>query len=161
MALLKAFLAFTLLSFLLLGSCNAIDDDKRVFEKREVLPFDWMESHEPDPTLILTVRIGLKQENIDHLEEFLTSVSHPDSSQYGQHWTPQQVAKVFAPATDTINAVKGWLVDAGIAPAKIELTRSQGWIHFNATVGEVEELLGSKYKVYRHGSGIEHIGELH
>lgn len=159
MALLKALkLKVTLLIALLPGLSKAVIQ-KRVFEKRDVLPVDWFESHEPNPNLVLSVRIGLKQRNIDHLEDFLTSVSHPDSSQYGQHWTPERVAETFAPAPDTVSAVQGWLVDSGIAIERLGLAPSQGWIHFNATVVEMQRLIDSKYNVYRHKTGIEQIGE--
>jgi tripeptidyl-peptidase I len=158
MALLEA-LWLTLLVGLLPGLSKAVAE-KHVFEKRDTaLPFDWLESHEPSPNLVLTVRIGLKQKNIDRLEEFLTSVSHPQSIQYGQHWSLEQVARTFAPAPDTIDVVRDWLVSAGIPGERQSLTPSQGWIHFNATVVEVEKLLDSKYMIYRHGSGVEHIGE--
>lgn len=159
MALFAALWLFALFSSFLPGLCKVIVE-KRLFEKREILPFDWLESHEPNPDLVLTVRIGLKQNNIGRLEEFLTSVSHPDSSQYGQHWSPEQVAKTFAPTLDTIKAVKSWLVSSGITGERLGLTPSRGWIYFNATVEEAEELLDAEYKVYRHGSGVEHIGKL-
>lgn len=29
--------------------------------------------------------------------ELLEEVSHPDSATYGQHWTPEEVADMFAP----------------------------------------------------------------
>lgn len=146
------FLSFQFFVEQILGSSS-----KRVFEKRDVLPWDWAESHIPDPSTLIPVKIGLKQANIDRLEEFLDSVAHPQSSQYGQHWTPEQVAKTFAPTDETVKTVQNWLIDSGIDRSRIRLSSSRGWLNFNATVNEVEGLLDCQYKVYRHTGGIEHL----
>lgn len=132
---------------------------KRVFEKREVPPVDWAKSHRPDSEGFIPIQIGLKQANIDRLEEFLTSVSHPKSSQYGQHWTAEQVARTFAPTSETINLVQKWLFDSGISSSRINLSPSRGWLRFNATVSEIEELLDCQYMVYRHANGAEQLGK--
>ncbi|KAF8583812.1 subtilisin-like protein [Ramaria rubella] len=141
---------------LLTGLSTALVE-KQVFEKRDVLPTDWVESHVPEPSLILPIRIGLKQKNIDHLEEYLNAVSHPESNQYGQHWTPEQVANTFSPAPDTIDTIRTWLVESGVAADRLRLSPSRGWLLFNASIEEVEGLLDAEYKVYRHGSGAEHV----
>lgn len=148
------FLSLQFLFGQILGSSS-----KRVFEKRDILPSDWAESHKPDPSTLIPVKIGLKQANIDRLEEFLNSVAHPQSSQYGQHWTPEQVAKTFAPTDKTVKIVQNWLIDSGIDRSRIRLTSSRGWLNFNATVNEVEGLLDCQYRVYRHTGGIEHLGK--
>lgn len=36
---------------------------------------------------ILSVRVALRQNNLEAGEELLLKISDPDSSQYGQHWT--------------------------------------------------------------------------
>lgn len=84
-------------------------------------------------------------------------VSHPESAVYGQHWTAAMVAEMFAPSLTTVQAVKDWLYEAGVHPDGIQVSRSRGWLDFNATVGEVERLLQTEYHVYSHPSGMQHL----
>jgi tripeptidyl-peptidase I len=58
-----------------------------------------------------------------------------------------QVAEAFAPTVETINAVKEWLASFGIDEDRISIFKSSSWIRLNSTVGEVEKLLRTKYKV--------------
>ncbi|KAF8526061.1 subtilisin-like protein [Hysterangium stoloniferum] len=153
---LRSFLAGIFLSGLIFGYSNA-SENRRVFEKRDSLPFNWVKSHKPDPSLVFPVRIGLKQENIDKLETFLNEISHPESSRYGQHWTPDQIAETFAPTAETIDRVHKWLTSSGIAADRVIKGKNKAWVKFNATVKEMEKLLDCEYMVYRHGSGTEHI----
>lgn len=111
-----------------------------------------MEAHE-----VLPVKIGLTQSNLHMLDEWLNDVSHPSSPNYGKHWEPARIAETFAPSDEAINAVTEWLVDSGISADRISRSQSLGWLHFNATVGETENLLKAEYHVYRHKTGKAHV----
>ena len=54
----------------------------------------WSEiSHtKPDKRIMLPVRIGLTQSNLDQGHDILMDVAHPESKNYGKHWTPEQVS---------------------------------------------------------------------
>lgn len=58
---------------------------------------------------------------------------------------------------ESVQAVKEWLVAAGIPMADIELTKSGNWITFDATVDEAESLLKTKYHVYEYDNGQPHV----
>jgi tripeptidyl-peptidase I len=94
---------------------------------------------------------------MDRVEEFLMDVSHPESPNYGKHWTADKVAATFAPSSNTVDAVRGWLHSVGIAAERLRLSPSRGWIEVNATVEEVESILDADYHVYGHTQGGEHI----
>ncbi|THH07970.1 hypothetical protein EW146_g9146 [Bondarzewia mesenterica] len=128
-----------------------------VHEKRAAEPIGWEKSRRLEPYKVLPLRIGLKQQNIHRLDELLTSISHPDSPSYGQHWSPEEIVDLFAPADHTVSAVKDWLNDAGFSGDRLRHSINKGWIEVNATVAEVEELLNTKYHVYSHPSGVEQI----
>ena len=85
-------------------------------------------------------------------------VSHPESPNYGKHWSADKIAETFAPAKTSIDAVRSWLHSAGFAAERVRLSASKGWIEVNATVNEVERLLDADYHVYSHETGTEHIG---
>ncbi|KAG6902424.1 hypothetical protein C0995_000350 [Termitomyces sp. Mi166 len=153
-------LAFALASFLAI--CLAAPPRTShhvVHETRAVDPVDWRIVRRLEHDKVLPMRFGLRQRNLDRIEEMLMAVSHPESPTYGQHWTPSDVVKTFAPSGDTIAAVANWLADAGIARERLRLSVSKGWIDLNATVGEIEDLLKTEYHVYSHSeTGDEQIG---
>lgn len=130
-----------------------------VHEKRAMEPVEWVKSSRLPSDKVLPMRFGLTQQNLDKLEEMLMAVSHPESSTYGQHYSPAKVVETFAPSDETITAVKEWLVGAGISADRLRLTQSKGWIEVNATTAEVEDLLDTEYHVYSHSSGATQFGE--
>lgn len=127
-------------------------------EKRDALPFGW-ERHDKLPSHdVLPMRIALKQSNLDKAEAYLMEVSHPSSPKYGQHWSAKQVAETFAPSQDSFDAVTVWLKSSGIAPERISRSQSMGWLTFDATVAEAENLLKTKYFMHKHATGKPHVG---
>lgn len=66
-------------------------------EKRSDIPDGWTRRGALDRRAVLPMRIGLKQRNLDMLSEWLSEVSHPQSTKYGQHWSAKDVAEAFAP----------------------------------------------------------------
>ena len=131
--------------------------EKRAFE----LDDDWVLSRRLDADQILPLRIGLAQSNLDKLEDMLMAVSHPTSSEYGNHWTPEQVIETFAPSSVSVETVKDWLINSGIAEERIKLSTSKGWMDVvNSTAAEVEDLLNTEYHVYTHvETGVEQISK--
>ncbi|KAI0044220.1 subtilisin-like protein [Auriscalpium vulgare] len=128
-----------------------------VHEKRAAEPVGWDKARRLESHRVLPIRVGLTQQNTHRLEELLTSLAHPDSQTYGQHWSAAEVADYFAPSAEAITTVKDWLTDAGIHPDRLRLSPSKGWIDFNATAAEAEDLLKTEYYVYAHPSGKEQI----
>lgn len=127
-------------------------------EKRDALPFGW-ERHDKLPSRdVLPMRIALKQSNLDKAEEYLMDVSHPNSPNYGQHWSAKKVAETFAPSRESFDAVTVWLKGSGIAPERITRSQSMGWLTFDATVAEAENLLKTKFFMHKHSTGKPHVG---
>ena len=104
------------------------------------------------------MRIALKQSNLDKAEEYLMEVSHPKSPKYGQHWSAKKVAETFAPSEESFDAVTVWLKSSGIAPERISKTQSMGWLTFDATVAEAENLLKTEFFLHKHITGKPHVG---
>ena len=108
---------------------------------------------------MLPLSVGLVQSNLADLDAHLMDVAHPDSPNYSKHWTPAEVANVFRPSKESVDAVHAWLVEDGwISPDRIVLSKSGGWVMVNVTVEEAEHLLGTEYYVYEHSKdGREHV----
>ncbi|PCH35494.1 subtilisin-like protein [Wolfiporia cocos MD-104 SS10] len=128
-----------------------------VHESRGHVPAGWNLVRRAEPEAILPFRFGLAQSNIEHLETFLMDVSHPESPNYGKHWSPAQVAEGFRPSSDTIDVVRSWLVDSGLSEKDLKLSASGQWLQANISIEDAEFLLNTEYYVYQHLDGYEHI----
>jgi tripeptidyl-peptidase-1 len=145
---------FSLLCLFFDASCAA----HITHEKRSHLPMGWAISRRSTPTALLPLRFGLRQSNLERLEALLMDVAHPESPNYGKHWTPAEVAATFAPSQEALDAVRGWLADEGFGRERIAVTPTRSWIQVNATVEEAERLLRTRYHIYSHVDGNEHVG---
>jgi tripeptidyl-peptidase I len=95
---------------------------------------------------------------MDKIEEFLNDVSHPDSPNYGKHWSPGQVVKTFSPSQEAFDTVQAWLVNGGIDVKRLRGSRMKAWIQVDTTVEEAEHLLQTEYNLYIHDGGEKHVG---
>ncbi|KAE8443691.1 hypothetical protein EG329_001463 [Mollisiaceae sp. DMI_Dod_QoI] len=128
-----------------------------VHERRSAPPANWKRHTRLDPESAFPIRIGLAQQNLHRAEEFINQVAHPESADYGKHWSAQKVAETFAPSPETISAVKEWLYTSGIALDRVRMTQSRNWLTFNATANEAERLLQAEYHLYKADSGHIHV----
>ncbi|CAE6473904.1 unnamed protein product [Rhizoctonia solani] len=99
----------------------------------------------------IDLRVGLKQARMSDLLAILKEVSDPANTQYGKHLSKEDVDKLVAPRGETVESVEQWLQSHG---AKVSGRSSAGdWIHVTVPVSRAEQMLGTKYNVYRHTSG--------
>lgn len=57
---------------------------------------------------------------------------------------------MFAPADESVQAVRDWLTMFGIHESRIVHSDNKGWIAFDATVEEAERLLLTEYYEHEH-----------
>ncbi|EEQ28740.1 Tripeptidyl-peptidase sed1 [Microsporum canis] len=120
-----------------------------VHEKRSI-PVWWQRVSRIDPHAFLPLTIALAQQNLEHAEDYLLSVSDPSSPQYAQYWTAEAVAAKFAPSEPTARKVMSWLNQSGIAPAGVRRSKSGGELYMNITAQEAEKLLHTTFYIYKH-----------
>jgi len=72
------------------------------------------------------------------------------SGKYGEWYTRQQIIDLFAPSDESIAKVKEWLLLSGVAAESIVVPATRGWVHFDATVGQLESLVKADYHIYNH-----------
>ena len=145
------------LGALIAGAVAAPSTRHVLHEKRERVPQGWSRHSKLESDNVLPMKIALTQSNIDKLEDYLMEVSHPSSEKFGQHWSAKKVAETFAPSKDTVEAVRTWLESSGIEPERVSHSQSLGWLNFDATVEEAENLLKTEYFVYKHETGKPHV----
>jgi tripeptidyl-peptidase-1 len=57
---------------------------------------------------------------------------------------------MFSPDQKTVDVVKEWLMDFGIDGSRITHSDNRGWLAFDATTQEAEDLLHTEYHVFEH-----------
>ncbi|MCJ1254406.1 hypothetical protein MMC24_002221 [Lignoscripta atroalba] len=142
----------------LIAGAVAVPSSSHVLhEKRSRIPYGWTKGSKLPATNVLPMRIALTQSNMDKLDDILMDVSHPESEKFGEHWTAKMVAETFQPSRETLETVYEWLTSSGISMERISKSQSLGWLNFDATVEEAENLLKTEYHVYEHQTGQPHV----
>ena len=145
--------------FVLPSHASPSSDKKSIHERRtDILQVRYKRQLRAENETVIPLRIALKQQNTDRIEDLLNEVAHPDSPKYGQHYTSAEVAKMFAPSQETVSTVTSWLTDHGIASERIATSVSGGWLGIKMPIHEVERLLDTDFHIYAHDDGSEHIG---
>jgi tripeptidyl-peptidase-1 len=106
----------------------------------------------------LPMRVGLKQNNLDHAEQYLMEVSHPLSEKYGQHWTQEEIVEAFRPSQESVDLVASWLEESGIGKHRISHSDNKLWLAFDATTEEAENLLYAEFHQYENTKGHMMVG---
>ncbi|KAI8628143.1 subtilisin-like protein [Xylariaceae sp. FL1651] len=113
----------------------------------------WTKRAKVPADAVLPMRIGLKQSNLDAGHDKLMDISNPESPNYGKHMSAAEVIDFFAPHQSSVDAVYDWLHDAGISKDRVALSVNKQWIQFDASTGEVEELLFADFYIWEHSDG--------
>ncbi|OJJ42265.1 hypothetical protein ASPZODRAFT_77390 [Penicilliopsis zonata CBS 506.65] len=124
----------------------------QIHEKRILIGSEWKNQGRLPASAQVVVRVALQQSNLHRAHNLLMDIAHPDSTNYGQHWSASQVIDMFAPSDIAIAAVREWLIGAGIDESRLLHTENKGWIVFVTAVGTAENLFSTKYYRYRHKS---------
>ncbi|KAJ7111425.1 family S53 protease-like protein [Mycena epipterygia] len=94
----------------------------------------------------LTLRIGLRPNNISGLETALYAVSDPASPLYGQHLTAEEVAEFVRPTNETLFVVSEWLSDNGISSTPV--TPAGDILQIVIPVAQANGLLSTEFSVF-------------
>ena len=119
-----------------------------VFESVNELPAGWVQVRTPAPETPVSLRIALEHPNQELFEQTLMDVSTPDHPKYGQHLSGAELKSMLKPRADSTDSVMQWLDSAKIPAADIK--NDGEWINFRATVAQAEELLSTKFYVFKH-----------
>lgn len=107
-----------------------------------------------DPEALIPIRVGLRQRNLESGHELLMDVSHPSSPNYGKHLSAEEVHRIFAPAEESIRAVKNWLLQSGIEDGEIVDYENKGWLAVDMPTQQAESLLHTEYYESDHSDGV-------
>lgn len=100
-----------------------------------------------DPSAVIPIRIALKQSNLEAGDAALMDVSDPSSPNYGKHFTAEEAHAFFAPAEESYEAVKDWLLES-IAETDIVHYENKGWLAIDMPASLAESLFSTEYYEY-------------
>jgi tripeptidyl-peptidase I len=118
--------------------------DLVTLEEVSALPPGWRYDHAASSDEPLSLYVALAQPRLADLEARLLDISDPNSPNYGNHLSAEDIAAYRQPSQASFDAVLDWLQSEGISGAH----QFQAWVGFNTTVSGAEALLGAKLAYY-------------
>lgn len=106
------------------------------------VPHGW-ERRAPAPKSdLVPLSIALRTNANERIVDALQRTSDPDSDEYLQHRTKEQVLDLLRPSKHTRTRVLRWLMEHGIEEKDISYNAAGDVLYFTTTVAEASELLG-------------------
>jgi tripeptidyl-peptidase-1 len=141
-------LPVAVLAATVIATRSELEDDYEVFEKLYAVPHPWVlkDDGHVDADRSFKLRIHLKNRNIASFHKQVYDISTPGHPSYGRHQTREELNALLAPSKESFNLVAEWIEEEGLSEiAKIE----NDWIVLDSTIGDVEELLQTEFKLYK------------
>lgn len=130
----------------LLATATAVS--ARVFDAVPSVPQGWTKVSPALSTDKLSLKIALKQQHADALEQAVLSVSTPGSPDYGKHLSRDELRRFVAPSTLSVDSVTSWLAAYGIQPAV-----DNDWLTISTDVATADALLDAEFAWYEYDGG--------
>jgi len=111
----------------------------------------WQKLHRVEANQILEFTLALKQQNKAELESILLEVSDPDSQNYGEYLTVDQITEIVSPSEETIEIVRIWLANNDVPQEKCSLTANKDFLVCKISCEVAEKLLtGVVFSYFKH-----------
>lgn len=120
----------------------------RVFDSLPTVPKGWKEVRTATPKEPIALRIALRQQHSDALEQAVLEISTPGHPNYGMHMTREEVRSYTAPSAKAVSDVTAWIRQYDIKP-KVD----NDWISISTTVGTANDLLNTTFGWYEYEAG--------
>src|SRR5690349_17515460 len=94
----------------------------------------------------IDIKLYLADQNAAELASLVQAVSTPGSAQYGKYLTPAQFRARYAPSAATVDSVRTFLADSGLAVTEVAGNRS--YVRARGTVDKVQKAFTTSLKQY-------------
>ncbi|KAI0261740.1 family S53 protease [Gloeopeniophorella convolvens] len=141
----RSFFIASLLASVVLATPH-FQRDMSVHGRRESVPSGFVHNGPAPNSHVLTLRLGLAQNNFAGLKSAVYAASTPGSPQFRQHLTKQEVDSFVVPSADTSSAVTEWLSEHGLT-AKAT-TPAGDWLQVSMTVEQANKLLNTQFSTF-------------
>jgi len=119
-------------------------------------PKGWTAGERAPANASVKFTVALKQQNLDKLDSIFWDVSNPNSLNYGNYLTSEEVTSLTAASEETVSAVRSFLGDMPCKDFKDALM-------CESTVNVLEDLFATKFYTMTHTSGktiVRHLGDM-
>lgn len=120
----------------------------RVFDSLPAVPKGWREVRPAKPTDPITLKVALKQQHPEALEQAVIEISTPGHPNYGLHMSKEELRSYTAPTARSVSDVSSWLAEFGI-----QQDIDNDWITISTTIKTANELLNAKFAWYEYEEG--------
>lgn len=120
----------------------------RVFDQLPTVPQGWKKTAPALAADKLSLKIGLKQQHAEALEQTVLAISSPGHPDYGKHLSREELRRFVAPSTQATDEVTSWLAGYGITPAV-----DNDWITISTDVATADALLDADFSWYEDAQG--------
>ena len=136
-------LDFVVFSLLVVSSSFAAPAKECAYKIKEEIasPPGWIKHSEVPAGHLISLRIGLPQENFHQLEKQLYEVSDPAHERYGQHLSKEEVEALVAPHPTSLSAVNDWLNGFDLEEEDLVRSPAKDWITITVPVKMAEKML--------------------
>lgn len=127
-----------------LAAASPLQQDMVVKHALPAVPSGYEVKSAAPANLKINMQIGLKEQNLEKLQERLLEMSNPDHADYGKHMSRDEVEALTAPSAKTVSAVNDWLASHGVTAGKV----ANGFMNVQVTTSQAQKMLAAEYKVY-------------
>lgn len=120
----------------------------RVLDSLPAVPKGWKEVRTATPDEPIALRIALRQQHSDALEQAVLEISTPGHPNYGMHMTREEVRSYTAPSAQAVSDVTQW-----IRQYSIKHQVDNDWISISTTVSTANALLNTTFGWYEYEGG--------
>ncbi len=103
-----------------------------------------------DPNQQLNLSIGLQLRNASDLDNLLSAIYNPQSSQYHHYLTPDEFNQLFAPTSDEVQQVVAYLQSQGLTVSSV--ASNNLLIDATGTIGTVQQAFNTQINNYQVGN---------
>lgn len=120
----------------------------RIFDRVPSVPEGWRLASPGLPSDVVTLKISLKQQRADALEQAVLAMSTPSNPEYGKHLSREELRRYVAPTTRAIDEVASWLASHGITPSV-----DNDWMTITTDITAANALLDADFHWYEYAGG--------
>ncbi|PKI85504.1 tripeptidyl-peptidase I [Malassezia vespertilionis] len=122
------------------------------------VPDTWVRQSSAKGDETIQLQFALKWKHPNSIEQELDKTSDPDSPEYLQHLSKDQVLEMLKPADNATETVKNYLQQSGVPKKHIKSSATGDWVLVKVPARHASALLGdAKFSVYRHKESQEEI----
>lgn len=116
-----------------------------IMDSLTAVPKGWEEVRKASPDETIFLRIALKQQRGDDLDQVVLDMSTPGHPNYGMHMTRDELRAYTSPSDATVSVATEWLNKHGI-----QASVYHDWVSFTSTVRTANKLLDTEFGWYQY-----------